>query len=53
MNFLKSLKWCHWVIAGVGVVTIVYAWKKMRKPKLSVDTITSEIKIGPNLKSVA
>ena len=54
MDFLKSLKWWHWAIAGIGIVGIVFAWRKFRssKPKLFVDTIEKEIKVGPNLQAV-
>ena len=56
MNFIKSLKWWHWALVAAGLVTIVYAWRKLRNKKphvVSIDTIESEIKVGPTLKSVS
>ena len=53
MKWLGSLKWWHWAIAGVAVIGAVYAWKRFRKKGLSVDTVTSEIKIYPIKKGAA
>jgi hypothetical protein len=51
MKFLGSLKWWHWLLAGVAVIGIYVAWTRFRKKGVSVDTVTSEIKVYP-LKAV-
>lgn len=51
MNFIRSLKWWHWVAAGLGIVAAVYAWKRFRKKGVSVDTITSQINVFPIKKA--